>query len=110
VYIAYAFAYAYVQARLTNLAWNSAYGAGVRFCSTLGAMDLAGLYISNLLAIIFTLGLAVPWAVVRTVRYRLENFAMLLSEETVHEAAPGLVDVGAAGQELGEIFNVDFGV
>jgi len=110
VYIAYAFAYAYVQARLTNLAWNSAYGAGVRFSSSLGALDLAGLYISNLLAIVFTLGLAVPWAVVRTLRYRLENFAMLLSEETVHEAAPGLVNVGAAGQELGEIFNVDFGV
>jgi uncharacterized membrane protein YjgN (DUF898 family) len=110
LYIAYAFAYAYVQARLTNLAWSSAYGAGVRFSSTLGAMDLAGLYISNLLAIVFTLGLAVPWAVVRTLRYRLENFAMLISEETVHEAAPGLVDVGAAGQELGEIFNVDFGV
>lgn len=110
VYIAYAFAYAYVQARLTNLTWNSTYGPGVRFSSTLGAMDLAGLYISNLLAIVFTLGLAVPWAVVRMLRYRLENFAMLLAEEAVHEAAPGLVNVGAAGQELGEIFNVDFGV
>jgi uncharacterized membrane protein YjgN (DUF898 family) len=110
IYIAYAFAYAYLQARLTNLAWDNTYGAGVRFNSTLGAIDLAGLYISNLLAIVFTLGLAVPWAVVRTLRYRLENFAMLLSEETVHEAAPGLVNIGAAGQELGEIFNVDFGV
>jgi hypothetical protein len=48
--------------------------------------------------------------VVRTLRYRLENFAMLLAGETVHEAAPGLVNIGAAGQELGEIFNVDFGV
>jgi uncharacterized membrane protein YjgN (DUF898 family) len=110
IYIAYAFAYAYLQARLTNLAWDNTYGAGVRFSSTLGAIDLAGLYISNLLAIVFTLGLAVPWAVVRTLRYRLQNFAMLVSEETVHEAAPGLVNIGAAGQELGEIFNVDFGV
>ena len=110
IYIAYAFAYAYLQARLTNLAWDSTFGAGVRFSSTLGAIDLAGLYISNFLAIVFTLGLAVPWAVVRTLRYRLANFAMLVSEDTVHEAAPGLVNIGAAGQELGEIFNVNFGV
>jgi len=110
IYIAYAFAYAYLQARVTNLAWQNTYGAGVRFSSTLGAIDLAGLYISNLLAIIFTAGLAVPWAVVRTLRYRMENFAMLVSEEVVHEASPELLNISATGQELGEIFNVNFGV
>jgi uncharacterized membrane protein YjgN (DUF898 family) len=109
-YVGYAFAYAFLQARLTNLVWAGTYGAGVRFSSTLGAIDLAWLYLGNLLAIVFTLGLAVPWAVVRTLRYRLENFAMLLSEEVVHEAAPALLNVSATGQELGEIFNVNFGV
>jgi len=110
IYIAYAFAYAYLQARMTNLVWQNTYGAGVRFSSTLGAIDLAGLYISNLLAIVFTLGLAVPWAVVRTLRYRMENFAMLVTEEVVHEASPELLNISATGQELGEIFNVSFGV
>ena len=78
--------------------------------ATLGAIDLAGLYISNLLAIIFTAGLAVPWAVVRTLRYRMQNFTMLVSEEVVHEASPELLNISATGQELGEIFNVNFGV
>jgi len=110
IYIAYAFAYAYLQARVTNLAWQNTYGAGVRFASTLGAIDLAGLYISNLLAILFTAGLAVPWAVVRTLRYRMENFTMLVSDEVVHEASPELLNISATGQELGEIFNVNFGI
>jgi uncharacterized membrane protein YjgN (DUF898 family) len=110
IYIAYAFAYAYLQARVTNLVWQSTYGAGVRFSSTLGAIDLAGLYISNLLAIVFTAGLAVPWAVVRTLRYRMENFAMHVAEEVVHEASPELHNISATGQELGEIFNVNFGI
>ena len=64
----------FVNATLPGI--RELYGAGVRFSSTLGAIDLAGLYISNLLAIVFTLGLAVPWAVVRTLRYRLEKFVL----------------------------------
>lgn len=110
IYFAYALAYAYVQARMTNLAWESTVGEGVRFSSTLGAIALARLYISNLLAILFTAGLAVPWAVIRTLRYRLDNFAMRVTEEVVHQASPELLRVGAAGQELGEIFNVDLGL
>jgi uncharacterized membrane protein YjgN (DUF898 family) len=109
-YLGYAFAYAYLQARLTNLVWDGTYGAGVRFSSTLGAIALARLYLGNLFAIVLTLGLAVPWAVVRTLRYRMANFAMLVNEEVVHEASPALLNVSATGQELGEIFNVNFGI
>lgn len=109
-YIAYALAYAYLQARMTNLVWENTYAAGLRFSSTLGAADLAGLYISNFLAIVFTLGLAVPWAVVRTLRYRAENFSMIVAEQVTHEVSPALLDVSATGQELGEIFNMNFGL
>ena len=47
---------------------------------------------------------------IRTLRYRLENFAMIVEEEVVHEASPKLAGVGAAGQELGDVFNLDLGV
>jgi uncharacterized membrane protein YjgN (DUF898 family) len=109
-YAAYAVVYAYTQARTTNLQWNHTYGPGLRFESTLGARKLAAIYLGNIVAAAATVGLLIPWAVVRTLRYRLENFAMIVDDEGVHEANPALAPVGAAGQELGDLFNLDIGL
>lgn len=110
MYASYAVVYAFIQARTTNLVWSGAHGPGFRFSSTLRAARLARLYIGNVLAIAATAGLLIPWAVVRTLRYRLENLAMHLQDETPHEANPALERVGATGQELGDIFNLDLGI
>jgi len=110
MYAAYALAYAFVQARSTNLLWNGAQGPGLRFGSTLKAGKLARLYIGNVLAAAASAGLLIPWAVVRTLRYRLENFSVAVEEENLHEANPALERVGAVGQEFGDIFNLDFGL
>jgi len=109
-YAAYALVYAYLQARTTNLQWRHTFGPGLRFESTLGARKLAAIYVGNVLAAALTAGLAIPWAVVRTLRYRLENFAMIVEHDEVHEANPALAPVGAAGQELGDLFNLDIGL
>jgi uncharacterized membrane protein YjgN (DUF898 family) len=110
VYAAYAVVYAYVQARTTNLQWNHTSGPGLRFQSTLGAIKLARIYLGNLGAAALSAGLLIPWAVVRTLRYRLENFTMIVDEEQVHAANPALAPVGAAGQEIGDLFNLDLGL
>ena len=110
IYLAYAVAYAYIQANATNLLWNGAHGPGIRFSSTLGALKLARIYIGNVLAIAATAGLLIPWAVVRTLRYRLENLAVIVEEDILFEASPSLERVGATGQELGDIFNLDLGI
>jgi uncharacterized membrane protein YjgN (DUF898 family) len=110
MYLAYALVYAYIQARTANLIWNGANGPGIRFSSTLGALKLARIYIGNILAVIATAGLLIPWAVVRTLRYRLENLALIVDGEVLFEANPALERVGATGQELGDIFNLDLGI
>jgi uncharacterized membrane protein YjgN (DUF898 family) len=109
-YLAYSIVYAFVQARTTNLVWNGAYGRGVRFSSTLTAKGLAWLYVGNIVAAAVSAGLLIPWAVVRTLRYRLDNFSVTVEGDTVYEADPALEGVGAAGQEFGDIFNMDFGI
>jgi uncharacterized membrane protein YjgN (DUF898 family) len=109
-YAAYAVVYAYTQARTTNLQWSHTVGPGMRFESTLGARRLAGIYLGNVVAAALSAGLLIPWAVVRTLRYRLENFAMIVEEEQLHTANPALAPVGAAGQELGDLFNLDIGL
>ena len=110
MYSAYAVVYAFIQARTTNVLWNGAHGPGIRFSNTLRAARLARLYIGNVLAIAATAGLLIPWAVIRTLRYRLENLAMHVQDESPHEANPSLDRVGATGQELGDIFNLDLGI
>ena len=109
-YLAYAVVYAYIQARTGNLVWNGTSVAGARFASNLGARDLAKLYLVNLLAIACSAGLLIPWAVVRAYRYRLEHFAIIADDDLVHEANPVLPRVGAAGQELGDVLNLDLGI
>jgi len=109
-YAVYAVAYAYVQARTANLLWNGTYGPGLRFSSTLSETKLLGLYAGNLLAAACTAGLLIPWAVVRTLRYRLENLAVVVEPGVEHEANPAFASVGATGQELGDFFNLDLGI
>src|SRR5258708_7086090 len=110
LYAAYAIAYAYIQARTANLAWNGTHGPGLKFSCTLSADKLAKLYLGNLLAAACSAGLLIPWAVVRTLRYRCENLAVTFEGETAHQANPALGRVGATGEELGNLFNVDFGI
>jgi uncharacterized membrane protein YjgN (DUF898 family) len=109
-YFGFAVAHGYVQARTANLLWSGTRAPGVRFRSTLSAAKLASLYVGNLAAIVCSAGLLVPWAVVRTLRYRLASFAMILTEPRIHQGSPALPAVGAAGQELNDIFNLDLGL
>ena len=72
---------------------------------------LASIYLTNLLGIVCTLGLFTPWATVRLLRYRLESMSVaaegsldrLVAAET--DAVPG-----AIGEEISDIFDVDFGL
>jgi hypothetical protein len=43
-------------------------------------------------------------------RYKLEQFAVIVDGDPVHEASPALARVGATGQELGDFFNLDLGL
>lgn len=110
VYGGYLVGYAYSEAKTANLLWNSTHAPGMRFASSLSAWRLTKLYLGNILAVGCTAGLAIPWAAIRTLRYRLECFSIVIEGEPVHEANPALPRVGAAGQEIGDMFNLDLGV
>lgn len=110
MYAGYAVAYAYVQARTTNLLWTNTSGPGFEFESSLSAKKLVRLYFGNILAVACSAGLLIPWAVIRTLRYRLENLSITIDDEFTHTASLALPPVGATGQELGDLFNLDLGI
>ena len=99
---------AYTKSRIGNLVFNNTrLDAQVTFISTLQLRKLARLYFVNMFAILFSLGLAIPWAVIRVMRYRAECL-MLESNTSLDEFIGGVgAQVGATGEELGEFFSVD---
>jgi len=109
-YASYVVSYAYLQARTSNLLWNGTDGPGIRFSSSLSARRLLWIYAGNIVAVACTAGLLIPWAVVRTLKYRLDNLAVTIADRVVHEANPAFARVGATGQELGDFFNLDLGL
>ncbi|MEO8162068.1 MAG: YjgN family protein, partial [Arenimonas sp.] len=60
----------YVRTSFINLRWNNTSLGEHRFESTLDWKQMIWIYLSNGLGILVTLGLAVPWAQVRMLRYR----------------------------------------
>jgi uncharacterized membrane protein YjgN (DUF898 family) len=99
---------AYTRSRVANLVFNKTTLAhGWRFRSTLEARKLAVIYATNLVAIIFTLGLAIAWAAIRTARYRAQCLALDGDGDLDAFMADQSRQVSATGEEMGEMFDVD---
>ncbi len=107
VYAGYVFGYAYIKAASANLIWNHTTLKPLRFISTLRAGDLAWLYLSNAIAIIASLALLTPWAVVRTFKYRANHMQVLLDGDLAAFAGSDVSLVQAAGAEVSEVFDLD---
>jgi len=107
----YLLVFAYPRARIGNAIWNhlTIGTTQVRFESRLRVRDLLGLYLVNILAIVLTLGLATPWAVIRTLRYRAQKTALLVAGGLDQFVATQEADISASGEEVGEMFGFDFG-
>jgi uncharacterized membrane protein YjgN (DUF898 family) len=107
IYAAYLVAFAYLRARVGNLTLNGTIVGSARCRSTLRARDLAWLYISNVVVVLATLGLAVPWVTIRMARYRARKLALEASAPLeAFTAAPGTAGT-ATGSEVSDLFDVD---
>lgn len=101
-------AYSFTRHR-TYIYSNTILDEHISFKSTLRALPFAWVLISNLLMILFTLGLATPWAKVRTAR--------IMSENTLVKANNGFDDymskkhtqASSLGEQIGDAFDVDVG-
>jgi uncharacterized membrane protein YjgN (DUF898 family) len=102
----------FLRTRYTNLMWRySALGEN-RFESTLRARDIIWIYFSNGIAIVLSLGMLVPWAMVRLARYRAAHFFVVAASDLDGFVAEAEREEGAAGYELVDAldFDVDIGL
>jgi len=107
VYLAYVVGFAYVQANAGNLMWNSSALDGIRFRSTLKTSGLLGLYLTNAIGIVASVGLLIPWAVIRTMRYRAQNLNVLMEGRLEEFRGSQSSFVSAAGSEVGDVFDLE---
>lgn len=82
----------------------------ISFKSTLGARQLAWVSISNLLLVIFTLGLATAWAKVRIARLTLENTHVDTSVGLHSYVTSKQNEQSSLGEQIGDAFDIDVGI
>lgn len=101
----------YVLARNLNEVWSTTTLGPHALQSTLSARKLIWIYFTNLVGIVCTLGLYTPWAQIRLAEYRVSTVQVLAAgslDDFVARETP--VAPGAAGEEAGDLFDVDFGL
>jgi uncharacterized membrane protein YjgN (DUF898 family) len=105
---------AYAEVVFARLAWrNTTIAAGsseIRFGCNWTTGGLFGLYFGNSLGVLLSLGLLVPWAAIRTARYKLERMTLQSPQGPANFLADAQQDVAAVGDEAGELLGFDFGL
>lgn len=97
----------FVEAQWQNLVWNHTRLGEHRFVSKVSSLRLFWMMLTNLLAVVFTLGLYRPFAVTRLLRYRLQTVSMVALGDLERFVADGELSVGATGEETADLFDID---
>jgi len=99
--------FAYIRARTTNAVFNNLRVGPLRFECVLRARSLIWIYVSNIAAILLSAGLATPWAVVRTMRYRASKMTAIAAGPLDSYVQAEAQQVSVTGEEVGEMFDID---
>ncbi len=102
-------AYAMTRQR-TYVYKNTTLDDAISFGSTLKAKQFAWVMITNFLAVIATLGLAMPWAKVRVARVMLENTHVYADAGFDHYMTQKQNESSSLGEQIGDAFDVDVGL
>lgn len=108
--VIYGFMFAYANARLGNIMFCGTRIDGHQFEADLSAWGLFKVYLLNLLGIIFTLGLFIPWAKVNIARYMADHVYLIPNGDLDRFVADQQSAVAAVGEEMGEMFDIDIGL
>lgn len=110
-YLGFFFVAVYYRVRTTNHVINSTVWHGVgSLCSRVRARDLLWLYVTNGIAIVASLGLLIPWVLVRMARYRTSKTVLHASAGSLDSvAAAGGSEESAMGDAGADIFDFEIG-
>lgn len=96
--------------RIQNLVWNNTTLGLHQFRSSMRVGKLFFIVVTNLIGIVLTVGFFAPWAAVRMARYRAESTSLVVNGGLDDFIADQGQEIGAAGQETAEFFDIDIGL
>jgi len=105
----YLWVFAYLQAKRTNLMYNNIDINGNKVQSELKTGYLFYLYVTTTLAMMISLGLLMPWAKIRTARYRASVTSLNVAGDLGQFTSAQEQQQSALGEEMGEMFDMDLG-
>jgi uncharacterized membrane protein YjgN (DUF898 family) len=100
----------YVFARITNYCWQQSQLGDIRIHSDLKARKLFWIRLTNILAIVFSVGLLIPWAKVRRARYITSCMHIEMQTGFDRFAAAAGKEVSAVGDAATEFFDFEIGL
>jgi uncharacterized membrane protein YjgN (DUF898 family) len=100
----------YLYAHMTNYCWNHSSLGHVRFHSTLKMWPLVVIRVTNLLAIIGSAGLLIPWARIRRTRYLLNHLQLIVRGDLDHFAAAQGQEDHALGDVSADFLDIEVGL
>jgi uncharacterized membrane protein YjgN (DUF898 family) len=103
-------AFVYVRTKITNIFWSHTYIGNSLLECNLETPNMIYLYLTNAVAIIFSLGLLIPWATIRMTRYKLERLKLHAVEDLESFTAGEQQQISATGEEISEFFDFDIGL
>jgi uncharacterized membrane protein YjgN (DUF898 family) len=96
--------------QIRNLVWRHTSLGPHRFISTLRVHTLLGILVTNMLAIVFTLGLFKPYAQIRLARYVIGELSLVSAGALDEFVAGSEPETTAFGEEAAELLDVDLGI
>lgn len=95
------------SAMMQNLVWNHTGIGPHRFDCRVSVARVLFIALTNLVAIIFTLGLFIPFATIRMMKYRIEAMAMLVDGSLDDFVADVQAQAGALGEGAADLLDLD---
>jgi uncharacterized membrane protein YjgN (DUF898 family) len=110
-YVAYLLLFAAFVVLIQNRIWNHTTVGDVSFRSNARVVPMARIYLVNVILLVVTLGLFTPFAVIRSLKYRLESVTAVTTSGMDHFLSGAAVgDVAATGEGAADLFDFDIGL
>jgi uncharacterized membrane protein YjgN (DUF898 family) len=95
------------HALITNLIWTNTRIGEHRIQCKMSPLGLIWITVSNFVLVVLSLGLFIPWAMVRLARFQLESVRLLPAGDLQEFVAAEPEAIGAVGEETAAAFDFD---
>jgi uncharacterized membrane protein YjgN (DUF898 family) len=92
---------------IQNLIWNNTNLAGHRFKSEMKWTKTAYIAVTNIIGIVLTLGLFIPFAQVRSMKYRIESMTLLPIDSLNNFIADTKAEMSSTGEGVADLLDFD---